>query len=73
MFSRGGAAYSSGWCRSFGFRVAGCQELTAGLAVFVLVSARGRMAVPFIPMVLAAAGKRVVEEWEEKFRIMLSV
>ncbi|WP_344984021.1 hypothetical protein [Thermobifida alba] len=43
------------------------------MAVFVLVSARGRMAVPFIPMVLAAAGKRVVEEWEEKFRIMLSV
>lgn len=34
---------------------------------------RGRMAVPFSLMVLAAAGKRVVEEWEEKFRIMLSV
>jgi len=31
------------------------------------------MAVPFSLMVLAAAGKRVVEEWEEKFRIMLSV
>lgn len=41
VFSRSGAAYSSGWGRSFGFCAAGRKELTAGSAVFVLVIAGG--------------------------------